>query len=51
MYVCACLCKHFLLKTFPQKLLTGILPNFTRMFLRKLFKVTEKSGLWSDTGA
>ena len=30
----ACVCKLFLLKTFPQKLLTGFLPNFTGIFLR-----------------
>ena len=30
----ACIRKLFLQKTSPQKLLTGLLPNFTRMFLR-----------------
>ena len=29
-----CICKLFLLKTPPQKLSTGFLPNFTGMFLR-----------------
>ena len=32
--VCVCVCKLFLQKTSPQKLLTGFLPNFTGMFLR-----------------
>ena len=52
---CACVCKLFLLKTFPQKLLTGFLPNFTGMFLNRgqtlFFTVTEKSGLCIYTGA
>ena len=33
-FVCACVCKLFLQKTSPQKLLTGFLPNFTGMFRR-----------------
>ena len=35
--------------------MTGFSPNFTGMFLtyrlKLLITVTEKSGLWSDTGA
>ena len=39
-----------------QKQLTGLLPNFTGMFLRQRLKTSlhrykKKSGLWSDTGA
>ena len=33
-HVRAWVCKHFLYKTSPQKLLTGFLPNFTGVFLR-----------------
>ena len=57
MCVNACLCAFidfFFQKTFPQKLLTGLLPNFivvVRKRLRCFFFVTEESGLWSVTGA
>ena len=33
-HVRACICKLFLSKTSPQKLLNGFLPNFTGMLLR-----------------
>ena len=54
-HVLACVCAFVTFvfkKTSPQKLLTGLLPNFIVVFLRGqnlLFIVTEKSGLWSDT--
>ena len=38
-YVRACVGKLFLLKTSPQKLSTGFLPNFTGMFLRWPFQI------------
>ena len=42
LFGCPCVCKLFLQRTSPQKLLTGFLPNFTGMFLRwssfKFFK-------------
>ena len=49
-------CVHLLifsLKKTSRKLLTGLLPNFILVFLRSknLFIVTEKSDLWSNTGA
>ena len=93
-HACVHACVHLLTfslkKTSPQKLLTGLLPNFIVAFLRYrlksslhryrkirpgeryrrssastcqisqecvfevkklLFTITEKSGLWSDTGA
>ena len=46
-HVRASVCKLFSLKNFSETW-TGFLPNFTRMLL---FTDTEKSGLWSDTGA
>ena len=46
---------NFFFEKLLRKLLTGFLPNFTGIFLRKRLKtsfaVIEKSGLWSDTGA
>ena len=56
-----CSCVHLLTfslkkkKTSPQKLLTGLLPNFIVVFLRLWLKSSlhryRKIGLWSDTGA
>ena len=40
MCVHACVCKLFFKNTFPQKLLTGFLPNFTGMFLRYSLKTS-----------
>ena len=52
MHVCAFV-NFFFTKTSPQKLLTGLLPNFIAVFHRSRLKssLTEKSGLWSNTGA
>ena len=55
--VCVCVFVNFFFeKTSPQKLLTGLLPNFIVVFLRyrlksSLHRNRKKSGLWSDTGA
>ena len=41
-------------KTSPQKLLTGLLPNFIVVFLEvKIFSssLQKKTGLWSNKGA
>ena len=54
-HVRVCVCKLFPLKTSPQKLLTGFYQISKECSLDRgkklLFIVTEKSGLWSDTGA
>ena len=46
---------NFFFKKTSQELLTGFLPNFKECSLERgkkfLFTITEKSGLWSNTGA
>ena len=55
LFVLACLCKLFLQKTSPEKLMTGLLPNFTGMFLRwssfkflQIIVATKVKNLWKS---